>query len=193
MMRQPPKARVLAIAAAVLLLVTPSSAYYHYVHFLTGKAPYVPVPEAFDLTALPNKTITFFVSDAGLVSYGSNDSFGSVLSEVKQAAEAWNSVASSDLRVAFGGLETYNSNQVSATPAADVVFEELAPGILGLGAPTVSPTATVRTGQNGQFIPISRGLVILTNSTNPNLQYGQMPNVAGGHSQHVAGAAYRCG
>ena len=176
MMRQPPKARVLAIAAAVLLLVTPSSAYYHYVHFLTGKAPYVPVPEAFDLTALPNKTITFFVSDAGLVSYGSNDSFGSVLSEVKQAAEAWNSVASSDLRVAFGGLETYNSNQVSATPAADVVFEELAPGILGLGAPTVSPTATVRTGQNGQFIPISRGLVILTNSTNPNLQYGQMPS-----------------
>src|ERR1017187_998520 len=140
-----PLARVLAITAAVVLLVTPSSAYYHYVHYLTGKAPYVPVPEAFDLTALPNKTLTFFVSDAGLVSYGSNDTFGSVLSEVKQAAEVWNSVASSDLRVAFGGLETYHPNQVSATPGGDVVFEELAPGILGLGSPTVSPAATVQT------------------------------------------------
>src|SRR5664279_346064 len=98
--------RVLAVAAVIFLLVTPSKAYYHYVHFLTGKAPYVAIPEAFDLTALPGKTVTFFVSDTGLKSYGPNDSFASVLSQVNQAAAAWNSIASSDLRVAFGGLET---------------------------------------------------------------------------------------
>jgi hypothetical protein len=47
------------------LLAIPSNAYYHYVHYLTGSAPFIPVPEAFDLTALPNKTVTFFVSDTG--------------------------------------------------------------------------------------------------------------------------------
>ena len=158
----------LAIAASATLLAIPSNAYYHYVHYLTGSAPFIPVPEAFDLTALPNKTLTFFVSDAGLASYGPNDSFGSVLSEVKNAAAVWNSVANSDLRVSFGGLETYNNGQLSNTPAADVIFDELAPGILGYGAPSVSITATVQTGQNGQFIPISRGLVVLTNSTSTN-------------------------
>src|SRR5580704_18530020 len=135
--------RTLAAAAAVILLAAPSTAYYHYVHYLTGSAPYIPVPEAFDLTALPNKTVTFFVSDAGLTTYGPNDSFGSVLSQVKNAAAVWNSVASSDLRVAFGGLETYNANQISATPGGDVVFAELPPGLLGLGAPVVSMAATV--------------------------------------------------
>jgi uncharacterized protein (TIGR03437 family) len=168
--------RVLAMVAAAILLVAPSQAYYHYVHYLTSSAPFVPVPEAFDLTVLPDKTVTFFVSDAGLTAYGPNDSFGSVLSQVKNAAAVWNSVASSDLRVAFGGLETYNANQISATPGGDVVFAELPPGLLGLGAPAVSPTAAVTTGQNGQFIPISRGLVILTNSTDPNADYGPGPS-----------------
>jgi uncharacterized protein (TIGR03437 family) len=168
-------AHFLAAAAAVLLLTLPSNAYYHYIHYLTGSAPFIPVPEAFDLTALPDKTVTFFVSDAGLNSYGPNDSFGSVLSQVKSAAAVWNSVASSDLRVAFGGLETYNANQVSATPGGDVVFEDLAPGILGFGAPTVV-SSTVQTGQNGQFFPISRGLVILTNNTSANAGYGPGPS-----------------
>jgi uncharacterized protein (TIGR03437 family) len=161
--------RLLLGAAALIVLATPTSAYYHYVHYLTGTAPFIPVPEAFDLTALPNKTVTFFVSDTGFAnSYGPNDSFSSVLSQVKSAAAVWNSVAGSDLRVAFGGLETINSNQMSATPAGDVVFQEMAPGILGLGGHTISTPATVQTGQNGQFFPISRGTVILTNTTEPN-------------------------
>jgi uncharacterized protein (TIGR03437 family) len=159
-----------------MALAVPSHAYYHYVHYLTGSAPFIPVPEAFDLNALPDKTVTFFVSDTGLATYGPNDSFGSVLSQVKNAAAVWNSVASSDLRVAFGGLETYNPNQLSATPAGDVVFADLAPGILGLGTHTLSTAATVQTGQNGQFFPISRGLVILTNSTDPNAAYGPGPS-----------------
>ncbi|MEI9976258.1 MAG: hypothetical protein WDO73_31950 [Ignavibacteriota bacterium] len=130
----------MTVAAGALLLTVPSHAYYHYVHYLTGSAPFTPVPEAFDLSALPNKTATFFVSDSGLASYGNNDSFGSVLSQVKNAAEAWNSIAASDLRVRFGGLETYSRNQISATPGADVIFQELPPGILGLGTPSVSVT-----------------------------------------------------
>jgi uncharacterized protein (TIGR03437 family) len=169
--------RFLPLAAALVAMVLPSSAYYHYVHYGVPNLPYyLPVPEAFDLTALPNKIVTFFVSDTGLNAYGPNDSFGSVLSQVKNAAAVWNSVANSDLRVAFGGLETYNPNQLSATPAGDVVFAEFAPGILGLGGHSISTVASVQTGQNGQFFPISRGLVELTNSTDPNAAYGPGPS-----------------
>ena len=166
----------LAAVAAVLVMAVPSQAYYHYVHFLTSRAPYTPVPEAFDLTALPNKTLTFFVSDAGLSAYGPNDSFGSVLSQVKQAAAAWNSIANSDLRVTFGGLETIGANQNFTTPGADVVFAELPPGLLGYGTPSVAVPETVQTGQNGQFIPISRGVVTLTNNTDPSAPYGPGPS-----------------
>jgi uncharacterized protein (TIGR03437 family) len=169
---------VLAFAAAALLLGMPAQAYYHYVHFgLVPNSPYQPVPEAYDLTALPNQTVTFFVSSLGPGSYGPNDSYGSVLSQVKQAAAAWNSVASSALRVAFGGIETYNTNQGSATPRGDVVFADLPPGLLGLGTANVPVGATVQTGQNGQqFIPMTSGLVILTDTTDPNAAYGPGPS-----------------
>jgi len=166
----------LAFAAAALLLGMPAQAYYHYVHYLTGTAPYLPVPEAYDLTALPNQTITFFVSSSGPGSYGPNDSYGSVVSQVRQAAAAWNSVASSALRVAFGGIETYNANPGSTTPRGDVVFADLPPGLLGLGTANVPVTATVQTGANGQFIPLTSGLVILTDTTNPNAPYGPGPS-----------------
>lgn len=168
--------RCLTAAAAVCLLVAPSQAYYHYVHFLTSKAPYVPVPEAFDLTRLQNNTITFFASSDGPSAYGLNDSWGSVLSEVKQAAAAWNSVASSSLRVTFGGVESYTAMPASTTPGGDVIFSELPPGLLGLGTPVVSTAAVVQKGVNGQFFPISRGLVILTDNTTSQSDYGPGPS-----------------
>jgi len=168
--------RWLGTAALVLAAAAPSQAYYHYVHFLTGKAPYLPVPEAYDLSKLQNKTLTFFVSDQGPSQYGTNDSYGSVLSQVKQAAAAWNSVASSDLRVAFGGVETYTPNPATSAPGGDVVFQELPPGLLGLGAPVVSQSPAVSTGPNGQFFPILRGLVVLTNNTDSASSYGPGPS-----------------
>jgi uncharacterized protein (TIGR03437 family) len=154
-----------ALVVAVFLAGTPAEANYHYVRFATRNAPFSPIREAFDLNALPNKTLTFLVSDSGPATYAPNDSFGSVLSQVKQAAAAWNSVASSDLRVAFGGLQTYNVAPTASTPGGDVVFQDLPPGLLGMGTPVVSVTASVSSGQNGQFTPIRRGLVILTDNT----------------------------
>jgi uncharacterized protein (TIGR03437 family) len=155
---------VLAATAAVLALGAPAEAYYHYIHYFTRTAPFTPVPQAYDLNALPNKTVTFFVSDAGPATYGGNDTFGSVLSQIKQAAVAWNAVPNSDLRVAFGGLESASQVASSKTPAADVTFQDL-PGLLGMGGVTVAQNATVQSGQNGPFVPILRGVVILTNNT----------------------------
>lgn len=164
-MREQPRRlfRSLAIAAALAVGI-PAEAYYHYTHYLTRNAPFTPVPQAYDLNALSNKTITFMVLDTGPSSYGTNDSFGAVLSQIKQAAASWNAVPDSDLRVAFGGLESAAQVGTSKTPSADVTFEDV-PGLLGMGGVTVSVNAAASTGQNGQFIPILRGEVILIAST----------------------------
>ncbi|HEY7389515.1 MAG TPA: IPT/TIG domain-containing protein [Bryobacteraceae bacterium] len=140
----------------------PAQAYYHYVHYLNGNLG-APVYERFDLNALPDRTVTFFVVDTGPQTYGPNDDFSSVLSQVQQAAIAWNSVSSSALRVAFGGLES--QNQTENTPGGDVVFAELPPGLLGLGGTNVPASETPVNGPNGPFFPIARSIIQLTNDT----------------------------
>jgi len=147
------------IAAAAFLLALPTQAYYQYVHFAGRTGPFTPIYEKFDLNALPNKTVTFFVSDQSPTAYAPNDSLGSVLSQVKQALATWNGVASSDLRVAFGGIE--NQNQlISNTPGGNVIFIDLPPGVIGLGGPTTSTTS------NGSFFPITYSTVMLSRDTN---------------------------
>lgn len=144
--------RVCAFAAVAALLATPAEAYYHYVHF-NRNALGSPLQEKFDFSRLgPSKTVTFFVNDQGPATLAPGDSFGSILGEVKQALAAWDSISTSDLRVAFGGLET--TGQTSNTPGGDVIFIDLPPGLLGQGAPTSSGTT------------ILRGTVMLSNNTN---------------------------
>jgi uncharacterized protein (TIGR03437 family) len=145
--------RVALVAAAAALMTTPAEAYYHYVHYLLN-APYTPVQEKFNLAALPNNTVTFFVTDSGPAVLAPNDNLGSILGEVQTALAAWNSVASSNLRVAFGGTET--AGQISNTPGGSVVFIDLPPGLLGQGAPTVIVGTTT----------IVQGTVMLSNNTN---------------------------
>ena len=141
---------VAAVVAAVL--ATPASAYYHYVHYSSRNAPFVPQQEKFNLAALPNSTVTFFVNDQGPAVYAPGDSFGSLLGQVKQALAAWDSISTSNLRVAFGGLES--GSQASNTPGGDVTFIDLPPGLYGLGGPRSNGTT------------IADGQVILANNTN---------------------------
>ena len=151
-----------------VLLGVPAQAYYHYVYYQSRFAPFNapsnPIIRAqFNLAALPNNTVTFYVNDSGPSIYYPNDSFGSVLGEIKQALAVWNSVSSSNLRVAFGGLES-QSQAPQNTPGADIVFDDL-PGLLGMGTPNLPVTPVVLNGPNGPFVPISRSTVILTNNT----------------------------
>jgi hypothetical protein len=141
----------------------PAHAYYHYVYFQSRTAPFNPIRAQFNLAALPNNTVAFYVSDSGPSIYYPNDSFASVLGEIKQALAVWNSVSSSNLRLAFGGLES-QSQAPQNTPGADVVFDDL-PGLLGMGTPNLPVTPTVLNGPNGPFVAISRSTVILTNNT----------------------------
>ena len=148
------------LAAALVALATPAAAYYHYVHFLTGS--YAPVYEKFDLNALLENTVSVHVSDAAPATTG-NDSFASVLSQVKQAAAVWNSVSASSLRVAFGGLEA-KDQPAGNTPGIEVVFAQLPPGVLAEAAPTVSVEAvTQELGYT--FFPISGSVIFLNSET----------------------------
>ena len=158
------------LPALALLLAVSSPAAYHYIHYPTRTGS-TPVYEKFNLAALPNNTVTFFVADQAPNLYPNNE-FGSILSQIRQAAAAWNSVAISDLRVAFGGLESYTDNPTSTqrgssipnstTPGGDVLFIDT-PGVLGLSAPTISTTPVQ--GANGLFFPIVRSVVMISRDT----------------------------
>src|ERR1051325_6764215 len=126
-----------AMALGWALTASSAGAYYHFLHYTSKSAPYLAVPEKFDLTALPNKTITFFVSATGPSQFGDNDNLASVLSQIRQATRAWDAVTTSDLRVTFGGL--YTDGTPETTAAGEVAFDdEIPPGLLAFTTHTAS-------------------------------------------------------
>jgi uncharacterized protein (TIGR03437 family) len=157
--------RTARLAAIALALGAPAQAYYHYVHYLSGgrTGPFTIQQEKFNIPA--GGTVSFYVSDDGPAVYAPGDSFGSLLGQVKQALSAWNSVSSPNLQVKFGGLET--DGQISTAPGGDVVFQDLPPGLYGMGGPTSNGTTIVR------------GTVILANNTNAG--YGVGPSYLEGY------------
>jgi len=157
------------IAAAAAMTSVPASAYYHFVYYLSSGS----APAKFDLSALPNNTVWFFVSETGPTSYSANDNFSSVVGQIRQAAQAWNGISSSALRVGFGGFENATTSQ--NTPGGDVIFDDLAPGLLGFGGPTILSTAVTSAGGTlttdvravksavgtAPFVPITRSAIHL--------------------------------
>lgn len=146
------------IFSLTMLLAAQAQAYYFFTHYTSRTAPYNPVPEKFDLAALPNSTVTFFVSDQGPANYTANDSFATVLSQIRQAAQTWNSVSTSSLRVALGGLFTPGTPQ--NTPTGQVQFVNLPPGVLGYGG--VSTRLDLSASSTGNFYPIQSSYMQLS-------------------------------
>ena len=139
------------------------------------------------------------VSDQGPASLAPNDTFGSLLGQVKQALAAWDSVSTSGLRVVFGGLEV--QNQPSNTPGGDVVFADLPPGLLGLGAPIAERDhhCSQHRDPGQQHQPGRRPELLRKVFHHRGSRSGTCPgvaayldferDVAGHHSQHLAGAS----
>src|SRR5712692_4435740 len=154
--------RRLAYFTVLMALVASSATgYYHFVHYSSRLGPYTPIYEKFDLNALANKTVYVFVTDEH-PALAPSDSYEAFLGQVRQAVAVWNGVATSDLRVAFGGVANLASSQAQ-TPGVEIVFDELAPGVLGLGGPTT------RLAQTGGFVPIVRSQLRLPRDlSNPN-------------------------
>ncbi|MGA2590088.1 MAG: matrixin family metalloprotease [Bryobacteraceae bacterium] len=152
--------KILALLGGFLAAVTPSAAYYHYVHYVSSSSPYSVTFEKYDLTALPDKTVTFFVSSSGPTNYTPNDSFPSLLEQFRNATQAWNSVASSDLRVAFGGLQIANTTQ--SVPTGAVIFDpDMPPGVLAFAGHTVSTSGYATAADGTQFVPILASTITL--------------------------------
>lgn len=156
------KRLLLGFAAVCLLLGVPAQAYYHYYTYYRTNLGF-PIPQKFDLTRLTGNTVSLLVTDSGPATFYPNDSFGSVLGEIKEAVAAWNSAPASLLRINFGGLEA--PNQTANTPGIRVVFQNLAPGIVGMGGPQISSVPNIQGSAYGTFVPITQSVVILTNNT----------------------------
>ena len=154
-------------AAAVFALQVPLFGYFHFLHYGPNQTV---LPERFSLNQLLNKTVTFYVSDSGPQSYLPNDSFPSVVNQIRQATQVWNGVASSDLRVAFGGL--YTQGTADNSPGGEVIFEDLPPGVLAYSGPTscedTSSSATpacqaLAPTEDKPFVPILRSTMHMSN------------------------------
>lgn len=143
------------VIAAGLLVSSVASGYYHFVHFATRVGPYIPIPEKYDLSALRNKTIYYYISDQTPTALAPGDTVQGLLSQIRLAAKAWNDVPTSDLRIAFGGVEIVGTPQ--NTPGIDVIFDDdIPPGIQALGGVTTIG-AMIQPAGGTAFYPIARG------------------------------------
>ncbi len=156
----PPRAlaiRILGLAFALLAFAGTGSACYFYVHYNGRSAPFSPMYEKFDLTALQNNTVYFYISDSGPAAMAPGDTFPAIVSEIRAAAQTWNTVQTSAIKLAYGGL--YNSSSGLVTSGITVDFsDDLPPGVLALGGPVTYAGAA-----NGQFVPILRSTLRVQN------------------------------
>ena len=111
--------RIVLCTAVLLAFSVSAPAYYYYIHFdQNGNA----LPAKWNLTTLSNNTVYFFVADAGLntAKMASGDGYEALLSELRAAAAVWNGVASTQIRIGYGGCFT-SVGQI-ATPGSTWSF-----------------------------------------------------------------------
>ncbi len=149
--------------------VSLASGYYHFVHFATRSAPFIPIAEKFDLSALTNRTVYFHIAEQGPVQQATGDSFPALVSQIRLAARVWNEVNSSELRIRFGGLAAPDLPQTS--PGIDVIFDEVPPGLIAAGGPTARSEAI--TGPDGTFVPITRSVVMLPRNLSQSQSFSE--------------------
>jgi Matrixin/IPT/TIG domain len=150
-MRRRWMARVAALVATGFLFSSTGAAYYYYTYFNTSSSPYTPILARFDLNTLTNNTVPFFVSGAGPSSMYSGDSFQAIISQISAAANVWNGVSTSSIRLAFGGL--YSPGATESAPGIQIQFsDDVPPGLLAFT--TLESFGNLTSGQNGTFIPV---------------------------------------
>jgi hypothetical protein len=146
------------IALAILLASVPlANAYYHFVRYNSQTGPFLPIYEKFDLRTLPNGTVQVLIAETGPETLAEGDSLPGLVSQIRAAAETWNQVPTSALRVSFGGF--FRPQTPANTPVIEVIFDEVEPGLIALGGPTSRDV--IREGPGGPFVPILRSTVIL--------------------------------
>jgi len=165
--------RSLLLPFLAAALSSPCWAYYYYVQLTSATAPYNAIVAKFDLTALTNNTVSFFVAQQPPSALAPGDSYQAIVSEIRDAASVWSQVNTSSLRLQFGGVFDSTQTDRGATPGIDVEFsDDIPPGLLALTAPT---TGTPTTGANS-FVPITRSVILLKDdlSTEPGPSWSEL-------------------
>ena len=168
-MKRLPLMRMAALVLGALAVTGSASAYYYYLYFNNGIAAVT----KFDLNSLVNKKVPFYISDQGPAGLVGGDSFQAVVSEIRAAAAVWNSVGSSQIRLAYGGL--FTAGRVDSAPSIDVMFsDDVPPGLLAVGAPASlgGPVSSA----NGNFVPITRSLLLLPRDLTQIPVFGPIPS-----------------
>ncbi len=151
--------RLGALVASSFLLASTGSAYYYYTYFATTAPPYAPIVARFDLTALTNNTVPFVISGAAPSAMYPGDSFQAIVSQIQAAANVWNGVSTSSIRLAFGGF--YSAGATQSAPGIQIEFsDDVPPGLLAYSSPT-SFDYNLVTAPNGTFIPVTLSVMHL--------------------------------
>ena len=147
--------RAFLFAVALSAMSPLVSAYYYYVFFASGTGPYEPLAAHFDLNAIKDNTVQYFISDQAPAPLMPGDNLTAIYSQIRQAAEVWNGIASSSLRLHFGGTRNMASPQT--VPGIDVVFDDnMPPGIVAQTTLTFPSDLTFLSAKGTTFVPILR-------------------------------------
>jgi hypothetical protein len=152
--------RGLLIGAIAVVMSSVASANYHFVHYAGHGAPYTPSFERFQVESQPGGVVQYLIQEPpSTLQFSKGDSFPALVSQVRAAADVWNSVSTSTFRFEFGGMATPNITM--NTPAVLVSFDdELPPGIIALGGPiTRGNIMTLGSGQT--FVPIVQSSLVI--------------------------------
>jgi hypothetical protein len=150
--------RILSLAAVLACMAVSASAYYHWTFFAMPGGPYQPIPARFDLNALPDRTVNFFISDQGPAALMPGDSMTALTRQIQEAAKVWSGVKSSTLRLHFGGVANVTTQQTA--PGIDVIFDDdMPPGILAQTRPTFPADLSFLPNDGTTFVPLLRSTI----------------------------------
>lgn len=150
-----PSLRVWLAAGLLICLTAGARAHYPFLRYLNDSSPYQPAPAKFDLEAMADAVVPYYVVRP-LPTLPPGQTIPSLVAQIRQAAEVWNSVRTSRLRLRFGGIIDAPAGEWPS--GIYVQFAELE-GVLARGGPVTLDTV-VQHGED-RFYPIQTSLIEL--------------------------------
>lgn len=152
-------AAVLGLVLLLLVSWREASGYGHFVRYVNGNGNggLRAALTRFDLRALPGKKVPYYIEARGPDVLAEGDSRVALFSQIQSAAEVWNTVKTSELRLTFGGLL-----QEGATvdgPRIEIIFDEIPPGLIAMAGPEVLGDVAEENGV--PFVPIVKSMLVL--------------------------------
>jgi hypothetical protein len=154
---------------AFLLLLSgvfylPKLSAYYYFSRIDSARPDKVIPVKFDLAELPSgmNSVPFLLPGNRPEGLRDGDSYASLISQVQAAAEAWDRVETSALRLKFGGLASPET--VLAGPRIEIKIEEAAKDFPRAYTEVFLGDAIRKDAEGREFWPIQRAVIVISPS-----------------------------